>query len=73
VNLALGDSLNSSTTGLISLLGEFNQTGTGTFCMPKVAVPADAKAMEGMEASIQVVQVTDDGNALYNVSLNNST
>jgi uncharacterized phosphosugar-binding protein len=35
-------------------------------CVPKLALPANLPVGEGSQASLQVVTVGDDGNALYN-------
>jgi hypothetical protein len=66
VNLGLGNEV----TGFnISLVEGFNQTGNGTFCWSK-AGQATLKALnltEGQNASIQVIQISHSGAALYNV------
>ncbi|KAA8896133.1 hypothetical protein FN846DRAFT_966288 [Sphaerosporella brunnea] len=63
INLGLG----SNVTGFnISLVGPFNQTSNGTFCLPEVKLPADLNVQEGTQASIQVVQLSHLGGALYN-------
>jgi hypothetical protein len=66
VNLGLGG--DNTTNFNITLVDGFNQTGNGTFCFPKIVLPADLSVTEGMNASIQVVQVSERGSALYNVS-----
>ncbi|KAL2259664.1 hypothetical protein VTK26DRAFT_6558 [Humicola hyalothermophila] len=43
-----------------------NVTGNGTLCIPKLALPAGLPVSDGSPASLQVVTVGDDGNALYN-------
>jgi len=66
-NLGLGDVV----TGFnISLLSSFNQTGNGTICLPDIgsAELAGINITDGQTASIQVVTVNAEGNALYNVS-----
>jgi hypothetical protein len=78
VNLALG-SLGS--TFNITLLEGFNQTGPGVFCIKdagKMHLDAGLKAagysglgdkrLDGLDASVQVVQLGERGSALYNVS-----
>ena len=66
VNLALGG--DNTTTFNISLVEGFNQTGNGTFCFPKLVLPADLSVSEGTNASLQVIQLSVTGSALYNVS-----
>ena len=66
VNLALGG--DNTTTFNISLVEGFNQTGNGTFCFPKIVLPEDLEVSDGMNASIQVVQLSTTGSSLYNVS-----
>ena len=46
----------------------FNQTGNGTFCLPKMTLPQEVGIRDGAMASLQVVQVGEMGSALYNVS-----
>jgi hypothetical protein len=67
VNLALGG--DNTTNFNITLVHGFNQTGNGTFCFPKVVLPADLSVSNGTNASIQVVQVNEHGSALYNVGI----
>jgi hypothetical protein len=67
VNLALGG--DNTTNFTTSLVEGFNQTGNGTFCFPKLVLPADLSVTDGMNASLQVVQVNERGSALYNVSI----
>lgn len=67
INLGLGDEV----TGFnVSLLAAYNVTGNGTVCLPTVGsdVLAGLNLTEGQTASIQVVNVGERGNALYNVS-----
>ncbi|KAF2136225.1 uncharacterized protein K452DRAFT_322545 [Aplosporella prunicola CBS 121167] len=52
-----------------SLLAVFNQTGNGTFCLPEVGRAALAGlegVKDGVNATIQVIQIAHGGNALYN-------
>ncbi|KAJ9619831.1 hypothetical protein H2203_008102 [Taxawa tesnikishii (nom. ined.)] len=65
INLGLG---NTVTNFNISLLGDFNQTGNGSFCLPQVgrAALAQAGIVAGTNASLQFVQISHTGNALYN-------
>jgi len=65
VNLGLGNDVAGFN---ISLVEGFNQTGNGTFCWNKAGVAA-LKALnltEGQNASIQVIQISHSGAALYN-------
>lgn len=66
VNLGLGG--DNTTNFNISLVEGFNQTGNGTFCFPRLVLPAGLPVSDGTNASIQVVQVNERGSALYNVS-----
>lgn len=43
-----------------------NVTGNGTFCIPKLNLPANLPVSDGSLGSLQVVTVGEDGNALYN-------
>ncbi|KAH7344292.1 hypothetical protein BKA66DRAFT_434350 [Pyrenochaeta sp. MPI-SDFR-AT-0127] len=76
VNLALGS---NATNFNISLVELFNQTGAGVFCLKeagKANLEAGFKAagysglndsrIEGLQASIQVIQLGHSGSALYN-------
>lgn len=64
----------------ISLVDDFNQTGAGVLCL-KDAVKAKLEeglaagnitggtdALDGVDASLQVIQISHSGSALYNVS-----
>lgn len=65
VNLGLGSNV---TTFNISLTPDFyNVTGSGTFCLPKLTLPAGTTVVDGQNASIQVVTSGRSGGALYNV------
>ena len=76
VNLGLG---NNVTNFNISLVDHFNQTGNGTFCLKetgKAQLAAglsgagyDAKSVDGVDATLQVIQISTTGAALYNVSV----
>ncbi|TID20569.1 Lysophospholipase 1 [Venturia nashicola] len=65
VNLGLG---NEVTAFNISLVQGFNQTGNGTFCWSKTGqdVLKGLNLAEGQNASIQVIQISHSGGALYN-------
>lgn len=52
----------------ITLVAPFNQTSNGTFCFPKVTLPEGVEPKEGDKATIQVIQLSTRGGALYNVS-----
>jgi len=65
VNLGLGNEV----TGFnITLIEGFNQTGNGTFCWSKTGqdVLKSLNLTEGQNASIQVIQISHSGAALYN-------
>ncbi|KAK2839325.1 hypothetical protein FQN49_006250 [Arthroderma sp. PD_2] len=64
VNLGLGD--NDSVIFDTTLVPGFNQTGNGTFCFPKISIPADLGIQDGVNASLQLVQVSEGGSSLYN-------
>jgi len=64
VNLALGS--DNSVNFNISLVEGFNQTGNGTFCFPKIDIPKGINVSAGTNASIQVIQLSALGSALYN-------
>lgn len=73
VNLGFGNNVTSFNT---SLLDHFNQTGNGTFCLKetgKAQLAAglgvagyDAKSVDGVNATLQVIQISTTGAALYN-------
>ena len=64
VNLGLGaDTANFNYT----LTNPFwNETGNGTLCIQKLALPASLPVDEGAFGTLQVVTFGEDGNALYN-------
>ncbi|OJD28005.1 hypothetical protein ACJ73_00584 [Blastomyces percursus] len=64
VNLGLGSG--ESVVFNISLIEGFNQTGNGTFCFPKIKIPEELGITAGSNASLQVIQLTKLGSALYN-------
>ncbi|EFR02905.1 hypothetical protein MGYG_05906 [Nannizzia gypsea CBS 118893] len=64
VNLGLGD--DDSIIFNYTLVQAFNQTGNGTFCFPKIPIPADLGIRDGTNASLQIVQASTNGAALYN-------
>ncbi|KAI5844245.1 hypothetical protein BZA05DRAFT_409518 [Tricharina praecox] len=63
INLGLG---NNVTRFNITLAAPFNQTSNGTFCFPDMRLPEGVNVQEGDIGSIQVVQLTTSGGALYN-------
>ncbi|KAF2680943.1 hypothetical protein K458DRAFT_407072 [Lentithecium fluviatile CBS 122367] len=73
VNLGLGT---NATNFNISLVEGFNQTGKGILCMKEVGRDAimegimeaniSMEAMEGMHATVQIIQITHSGASLYN-------
>lgn len=64
VNLGIGTDY---PTFNISLTNQFiNETGNGTLCLQKLALPAGLSISDGQNASIQVVTVGATGSALYN-------
>ncbi|ORY17517.1 hypothetical protein BCR34DRAFT_40634 [Clohesyomyces aquaticus] len=73
VNLGIGTNVSSFN---ISLVTQFNQTGNGTFCLKetgKAALAAglakaglDAKSIDGMQASLQIIQIASTGASLFN-------
>lgn len=66
VNLGLGG--DNTSVFNISLVEGFNQTGNGSFCFPTVVLPQSLTVTEGTNASIQVIQISETGSSLYNVS-----
>ncbi|KAK4151619.1 hypothetical protein C8A00DRAFT_35712 [Chaetomidium leptoderma] len=65
INLGLGPDVSNFNYTLTNPF--WNETGNGTLCVPQLALPADLPgAVDGAEASLQVVTVGEDGNALYN-------
>jgi hypothetical protein len=79
VNLGLGTNV---TNFNISLVENLNQTGAGVFCLKEAGrshLEKGLKAagysgfndsrLDGLEATVQVIQLGHSGSALYNVSL----
>jgi len=76
VNLAIG---NNATNFNISLVEGFNQTGAGVFCLKEAGKNAimegfaasniSMDSMDGMNATVQIIQIGHSGSSLYNVSL----
>jgi hypothetical protein len=76
VNLGIGTNVSSFN---VSLVDNFNQTGNGTFCLKNAGEAAIAaellrrnmtkESLEGMGGSLQVIQITTTGQALYNVCI----
>ncbi|KAF2834085.1 hypothetical protein M501DRAFT_937620 [Patellaria atrata CBS 101060] len=65
VNLGIGNEVTSFET---SLLTGFNQTGNGTFCLRELGGMslADLGIEEGTNATLQFIQASGSGSALYN-------
>ncbi|KAH8144703.1 uncharacterized protein LAJ45_11297 [Morchella importuna] len=63
INIGFGNNVTSLNE---TLIGPFNQTGNGTFCFPHITLPEGLDITEGLNASIQVVQLSHNGGALYN-------
>jgi hypothetical protein len=74
VNLGLGTNV---TNFNITLVEGFNQTGAGVFCLKEagkdtlmegiMASNISMEEMEGMHATVQIIQVGHSGSSLYNV------
>ncbi|KAK3309436.1 uncharacterized protein B0T15DRAFT_3318 [Chaetomium strumarium] len=64
VNLGLGPDVSNFNYTLTNPF--WNSTGNGTLCVSRLALPTDLPISDGSLASLQVVTVGDDGNALYN-------
>ncbi|AEO59576.1 hypothetical protein MYCTH_2307988 [Thermothelomyces thermophilus ATCC 42464] len=64
VNLGLGSDVSNFNYTLTRPF--WNETGNGTLCVPRLELPADLPVRDGSPASLQVVTVGEDGNALYN-------
>ncbi|KAI1004724.1 hypothetical protein K3495_g3491 [Podosphaera aphanis] len=66
VNLGLGsDNLRFNISLTPNLL---NETGKGSFCLPKLTLPSGLVPEEGQNASLQVVAVGKKGDAFYSCS-----
>ncbi|GAB1743689.1 hypothetical protein NU219Hw_g613t1 [Hortaea werneckii] len=65
LNLGLGEEVASFNVSLTPNL-PYNETGNGTLCLPRVALPEEANVTEGAVGSLQVITVGDSGSALYN-------
>jgi hypothetical protein len=68
INIGLGSAVNSFN---ISLLKEYNGTGAGVQCFPKLGQSALTKLnlTDGQQASIQVITISSTGASLFNVSI----
>ncbi|EER25788.1 hypothetical protein CPC735_042320 [Coccidioides posadasii C735 delta SOWgp] len=64
VNLGIGN--DDSVIFDVPLIPAFNQTGNGTVCFSKIQVPEGTQISPGTNASIQVIQLSELGSALYN-------
>ncbi|UQC76296.1 uncharacterized protein CLUP02_17809 [Colletotrichum lupini] len=70
INLGLGESPKNYSMVMVprfQLTGPSNQEYEGTFCLPKVPLPAGVTPKEGDLASIQVVEAAQHGAALFSV------
>ncbi|KAF2870241.1 hypothetical protein BDV95DRAFT_575348 [Massariosphaeria phaeospora] len=73
VNLGLGTNVSAFN---ISLVDGFNQTGAGIFCLKEAGKAAleegfktaglSMEDVEGMQASVQIIQISHSGASLYN-------
>ncbi|KAF8428760.1 hypothetical protein EV426DRAFT_514679, partial [Tirmania nivea] len=66
VNLGIG---NNVTSLKVPLVLPFNQTGKGTYCFKHVPIPDSIRSVnvtEGVNATLQVIQLSTSGGALYN-------
>ncbi|KAL1838538.1 hypothetical protein VTJ49DRAFT_2536 [Mycothermus thermophilus] len=64
INLGLGSDVSNFNYTLTNPF--WNTTGNGTLCVEKLSLPADLPVEDGSPASLQVVTLDDNGNALYN-------
>ncbi|KAK4234977.1 hypothetical protein C8A03DRAFT_37192 [Achaetomium macrosporum] len=64
VNLGLGADVSNFNYTLTNPF--WNETGNGTLCVSRLGLPTDLPISDGSPASLQVVTVGEDGNALYN-------
>lgn len=73
VNIAIGNSINEnqdSNPYSVPMVPLFNQTGANsTFCLPKIKIPKSiaGQVKAGVNATIQVIQLTATNAALYGV------
>ncbi len=67
INLGLGTDYPTFNISLTPSL--LNETGNGTFCLPKSTLPAGLNIVDGQNASIQVATGGAAGTGLYNVSV----
>ncbi|KAF8456586.1 hypothetical protein BGX38DRAFT_1162046 [Terfezia claveryi] len=65
VNIGLG---NNVTALKVPVVPPFNQTGNGTFCFQHLSIPDQimSNVTEGVNATLQVIQLSTTGGALYN-------
>jgi hypothetical protein len=68
INLGLGSNVSNFNITLNQVSLPYNESGNGTLCLPQLLLPSDLGIMDGMNASIQISTVGDQGAALYNVS-----
>lgn len=65
INLGIGTDYPTFNISLTPSL--LNETGNGTFCLPKLTLPASITPSDGQNASIMVATGGASGVALYNV------
>ena len=67
VNLGIGKNVTRLNVALVT---PFNQTGNGTFCFKHISIPDSIKPniTDGGDATLQVIQLSASGGALYNAS-----
>ncbi|KAL0933442.1 uncharacterized protein CTRU02_212405 [Colletotrichum truncatum] len=68
INIGIGEEPASFTTVMVPmfhLTGPTNEAYDGTFCLPKVPIPAGLNPREGDKASIQVIQAAQHGGTLF--------
>lgn len=64
INLGLGSDVSNFNYTLTNPF--WNSTGNGTLCVKKLALPTNLPISDGSDASLQVVTIGENGNALYN-------
>lgn len=68
INVGFGNTWVGSVNA--SLVDNFNQTGKGAFCIREVGrdILAPLNITDGTNATLQFIQISHSGSALYNVS-----
>ncbi|CAK7198502.1 hypothetical protein SEUCBS139899_001163 [Sporothrix eucalyptigena] len=64
VNVGLGENVTNFNYSLTPSF--WNETGSGTLCIPHLDLPAGLEPADGQHATIQVVTLGESGTALYN-------